>query len=160
MTPRILWLIACILLAMAMAMPSSAEIYKYRDADGVLRFTDNLQEVPKDQREQVESYHEVKTKKDPEVQPDQKDAAGQQDDEMARQAEELKKEKELLDAEYAKLEEDRKLLVESSQKEERSDEEDAELRRNIESFNTRIKAYDEKLKVFEDKVGKYNAQVE
>lgn len=158
MTPRILWLIACILLAVAMAIPASAEIYKYRDADGVLRFTNNLHEVPQDQREQVESIHEVKTEKEPETAPVQEEAAGQQNDEMARQAEELKQEKELLDAEFAQLEEDRKLLVEMSQKE-RSDEEDAELRQNIESYNARIKAYDEKLEIFEKKVGEYNAQV-
>ena len=157
MTFRIILVLVFFLLATA--IPSSAEIYKYRDANGVLRFTDNLQEVPKDQREQVESYQEIKTKKEPEVQPAQKDAAGQQNAEMAQQAEALKKEKELLDAEYAKLEEDRKLLVELSEKE-RNNEEDVEFRKTIENFNARIKAYDEKLKVFEQKVGEYNAQVE
>ena len=157
MTLRIILLIALFL--MAVAMPSSAEIYKYRDADGVLRFTNNLQEVPKDQREKVQSYGEIKTKKEPAAATEQEGTAGEQNNEAAQQAEELKKEKELLDAEYAQLEEDRKLLVEMSQKE-RSDEEDAELRQNIESFNARIKEYEDKLKVFEDKVGEFNAQVE
>jgi len=157
MTFRTLFLIAFFLLATT--MPSSAEIYKYRDAKGVLRFTDNLQEVPKDQREQVESYQEIKTKKEPEVIPPQKDTAKTQNSEMDQEAEDLKKEKELLDAEYAKLEEDRKLLVELSQKE-KSAEEDAEFRQTIESFNARIKSYDEKLKVFEEKVSQFNAKVE
>ena len=127
MTFRILLLTGFFMLAAA--MPSSAEIYKYRDADGVLRFTDNLQEVPKDQRKQVEQYQEIKTKKEPEAAPVQEKTARPQNDEMAQQAEELKKEKELLDAEYAKLEEDRKLLVELSGKE-RNDEEDAEFRKS------------------------------
>jgi E3 ubiquitin-protein ligase DOA10 len=154
MTFRIL-LIALFLLSTAVY--SSAEIYKYRDADGVLRFTNNLHEVPKDQREKVDSMHEIETKAEPE-----KDPAGSSpktpESGMDKQAEELRNEKELLDSEYVKLEEDRKLLVEMSQKE-KSAEEDAAFRKQIESFNARIKAYDEKLKVFEEKVGQYNAQV-
>ena len=154
MTFRIL-LIALFLLSTAVY--SSAEIYKYRDADGVLRFTNNLHEVPKDQREKVDSIHEIETKVEPE-----KDPAGSQvktpESDMDKQAEALKSEKELLDSEYAKLEEDRKLLVEMSQKEKNA-EEDAAFREQIESFNARIKAYDEKLKVFEQKVGEYNAKV-
>ena len=37
---------------------SFAEFYKYRDKDGVLRFTDNLVDVPADQRPRVHSYSE------------------------------------------------------------------------------------------------------
>ena len=37
---------------------SFAEFYKYRDKDGVLRFTDNLVDVPEDQRPKVDSYSE------------------------------------------------------------------------------------------------------
>ena len=141
------------------AVSASAEIYKYRDANGVLRFTNNLQEVPQDQREKVQSYHEIETKADPtEGSPQQQAAEPQADDALEQEEESLREEKELLDAEFAKLEGERKMLVELSQKD-RSDEEDAEFRRHIESFNARTKAYDEKLKVFEDKVSKYNAKV-
>ena len=141
------------------AVSASAEIYKYRDADGVLRFTNNLQEVPKDQREGVQSYHEIENKAEPAESPAQENAVEPQADDALRQEEQtLKDEKALLDAEFAKLEEERKLLVELSQKD-RSDEEDAEFRQHIESFNARIKDYDEKLKVFEEKVSKYNAKV-
>jgi hypothetical protein len=43
-----------------MWLPSSvlAEYYQYRDQNGVLRFTDNLADVPEDQRQQIESYTE------------------------------------------------------------------------------------------------------
>jgi hypothetical protein len=150
MTFRIL-LIAFFLLSTAVS--SSAEIYKYRDANGVLRFTNNLHEVPIDQREKVDSMHEIETKTEPE-----KDPAKTPESDMDMEAEALNSEKELLDNEYAKLEEDRKLLVEMSEKEKNA-EEDAAFREQIESFNARIKAYDEKLKVFEEKVGQYNAQV-
>jgi hypothetical protein len=146
------------LFLVATAASSSAEIYKYRDANGVLRFTNNLQEVPKDQREKVQSYNEIESEKEPEQGPAQENSTKAQKSEMDRQAEALKKEKELLDQEYAQLEEDRKSLVEMSQKE-KSAEEDAEFRQKIENFNARIKAYDEKLKVFEEKVSQYNAKV-
>ena len=156
MTFRIL-LIGLFLLSTAVS--ASAEIYKYRDASGVMRFTNNLHEVPKDQREQVQSYHEIKPKVEAAEDPAQKSPAKPEDDAMAKQAEELKKEKELLDNEYAKLEEDRKSLVEMSQKE-KSDEEDAAFREQIESFNARIKAYDEQVKAFEEKVEQYNTAVQ
>ena len=145
-----------LLFLLSIAVSSSAEIYKYRDANGVLRFTNNLQEVPKDQREKVDSFHEIETKTEPE------DPAGSPakapESDIAKQTEALMNEKELLDSEYAKLEDDRKLLVEMSQKE-KNDEEDAAFRKQIESFNARTKAYDEKRKAFEEKVGQYNATV-
>jgi DNA repair exonuclease SbcCD ATPase subunit len=37
---------------------ATAEIYKYRDAQGVLRYTYDLGEVPEDQRPGIESYEE------------------------------------------------------------------------------------------------------
>ncbi|KPA09481.1 hypothetical protein MHK_010313 [Candidatus Magnetomorum sp. HK-1] len=35
-----------------------AEFYKYKDSNGVLRFTDTLSEVPENQRKQVDKYQE------------------------------------------------------------------------------------------------------
>jgi membrane-associated HD superfamily phosphohydrolase len=35
-----------------------AEFYKYKDSTGVLRFTDNLSEVPENQRKSVDKYKE------------------------------------------------------------------------------------------------------
>ena len=154
MTIRILLIV---LFLLSTAVSSSAEIYKYRDAKGVLRFTNNLQEVPKDQREKVDSFHEIETKVEPEE--DQAGSAAKTlESDMGKQAEALTNEKELLDSEYAQLEEDRKSLVEMSQ-EEKSAEEDAAYREQVESYNVRIKAYEEKRKAFEEKVGQYNAQV-
>ena len=39
----------------------NAEFYRYRDANGVLRFTDNLAEVPKDQRPGAQRYETFKS---------------------------------------------------------------------------------------------------
>ena len=58
-------MIARILILMTLismiSIPACAEFYKYRDANGVLRFTDNLMDVPEDQRENLKSYTEVVT---------------------------------------------------------------------------------------------------
>ena len=51
MVIRILLLLVALSL---IPMPVFAEFYKYKDANGVLRFTDNLLEVPKDQREMIQ----------------------------------------------------------------------------------------------------------
>jgi len=45
-------------------LSASAEFYRYKDANGVLRFTDNLAEVPDDQKPKV--YEESLNKKAPE----------------------------------------------------------------------------------------------
>ena len=51
---------AVIILILA-GLPSlvCAEFYKYRDGNGILRFTDNLSEVPKDQRPEIKTYQEA-----------------------------------------------------------------------------------------------------
>jgi hypothetical protein len=53
-------LLYTLLFLICMWLPSSvlAEYYQYRDQNGVLRFTDNLADVPEDQRQQIESYTE------------------------------------------------------------------------------------------------------
>ena len=50
---------AVIILILA-GLPSlvCAEFYKYRDGNGILRFTDNLVDVPEDQRPKVHTYSE------------------------------------------------------------------------------------------------------
>ena len=56
-------LLYALLFLICMWLPSSvlAEYYQYRDQNGVLRFTDNLADVPEDQREQIERYTESET---------------------------------------------------------------------------------------------------
>jgi len=39
-------------------IPGSAEFYRYYDENGILRFTDNMAEVPEDQRPKVKRYEE------------------------------------------------------------------------------------------------------
>ncbi|MCG6909908.1 MAG: DUF4124 domain-containing protein [Deltaproteobacteria bacterium] len=146
------------LFILSLAVASSAEFYKYRDADGVLRFTDNLQDVPKDQREGAQSYQEVKSEPpvSEEAAPEVDEAAGAQGG-NTKAYNELKSEKEALDNEYAQIEADRKKLV-AMTKSPKNDEEYEAFQGQIKRFNDRVKAYEEKLAIFEQKVEAYNAQ--
>lgn len=55
---RVAWVWFSILLVLP---PAYAEIYKYKDPSGVTIFTDNLADVPPDQREDVQRFKEIKS---------------------------------------------------------------------------------------------------
>lgn len=56
---RMKWILPVILAAALMAgLPVSAEFYKYYDEDGNVHFTDDYNQIPLDQREDVEGYEE------------------------------------------------------------------------------------------------------
>jgi hypothetical protein len=63
-------------------LQAGAEFYRYTDENGVLRFTDNLQEVPPDQRPQLKKYKEAED----DMTPAQRAAKRQREAEAARQA--------------------------------------------------------------------------
>ena len=48
-----------LLLMVFIVHPADADIYKYRDVQGVIRYTYDLAEVPEDQRPQVQTYEEA-----------------------------------------------------------------------------------------------------
>lgn len=130
----------------------SAEFYKYRDENGVLRFTDNLQEVPESQREGVQQYHETKSSELP-------GTIEAQGDDSRTEAEKLQAEKALLDNEYKMLLEERKVLEEAA-KIARAPAKNEAFEKKILDFNTRLSAYEEKRMLFKAKVDTYNAQVD
>ncbi|MFW6241195.1 MAG: DUF4124 domain-containing protein, partial [Thermodesulfobacteriota bacterium] len=55
---RLLPLTAVLLLAVTVG-PANAQFYKYKDADGNIRFTDDLSQVPPEQRESAPGYREA-----------------------------------------------------------------------------------------------------
>lgn len=50
--------------------PVYAEYYRYKDENGVLRYTDNIADVPESQREKIDSYYEAKDYLTPEERAD------------------------------------------------------------------------------------------
>lgn len=53
------WGVPVVAICLICAVPSWGEFYRYRDANGVLRFTDNIAEVPENQRPKVKQYGEA-----------------------------------------------------------------------------------------------------
>lgn len=144
---------AILLILLALPVLASAEIYKYRDQNGVLRFTDNLAEVPPAQREAVEQYQEIRT---PAEAVEQTPApASEKDAQDARSVEkELTHEKEALDHEYSQLMEMRK-SIEGAPQPGTSEEMDAH-NKEAQDYNIRLKIYEVKLKAFREKLEAYH----
>ena len=146
MTNRIVTLF---LVLLVLPMLVSAEIYKYRDQNGVLRFTDNLTEVPIDQRENIEQYQEIKTT----------GAVGQstaneeavQDPKVIEK--ELTDEKGVLDNQYSQLMEMRSSIEAAPQP--GTPEEIASHEQKIKDYNAQLKIYEVKQKAFREKVAEY-----
>jgi len=145
---------AILLILLALPVLASAEIYKYRDQNGVLRFTDNLAEVPPAQREAVEQYQEIRT---PAEAVEQTPAPVSEKDAVqdARSVEkELTHEKEALDHEYSQLMEMRK-SIEGAPQPGTSEEMDAH-NKEAQDYNIRLKIYEVKLKAFREKLEAYH----
>lgn len=83
---------------------SSAEFYKYRDESGVLHYTDDLSEIPKDQLSKVDTYQERNDFIRPELK--------QQKIEDAKRKK-LCKTKAVLDKEYKELSKTKQSLVDA-----------------------------------------------
>lgn len=136
---------------------SYAEFYKYVDENGVTRFTDNLLDVPKDQRKSVKSYTESVT-------PDEEKPAesAKKEDKtkgLNKRSEELNAERELLAKEFAELDMERKELLKNAPEPQEQEAYEAHVKK-VEEFNARIQAYEAKRKVFQEKVDEFNAIVE
>ena len=146
-------IVTMLLVLLVLPMLASAEIYKYRDQNGVLRFTDNLTEVPVDQRENIDQYQEIKTQPDVAQQPSD-NASGQAAVQDAQAIEkELVDEKAVLDSEYNQLTDMRNSLEAAPQP--GTPEEIAAHENKIKDYNARLKIYQVKQKAFREKVQAY-----
>lgn len=109
-------LLGTVLLVAILCSPLMAKIYKYVDADGNLRFTNDITQVPDDQREKMATIDEIpSTAADDEVQKkldaalDQVMEANRQADQAAAEAAQKKRSDEL-EKRRAALEEEREAL--------------------------------------------------
>ncbi|RKY75224.1 hypothetical protein DRQ07_12220 [candidate division KSB1 bacterium] len=59
--------ITIVLILLLIPIFSSAEFYQYKDKNGVLHFTDNISEIPRDQRLKIKSYEEPSDYTAPEI---------------------------------------------------------------------------------------------
>lgn len=137
------------------AMPLSAEIYQYRDASGVLHFTDNILDVPPAQRPMVNATAEIVSPK-PETRPD--DPVGEDmetPDERPRAYRQLLEEQNSLDQLFLDLEA-QKIALNKEREKISSREQLQEYRKKIENFNRQVKAFTERRESFVQKTRAFN----
>jgi hypothetical protein len=158
------------LLVMGTVSAGFAEFYKYIDEDGKVQFTDNIANVPPDQRERLEAYEEVTPSKtrQPGQTPEMEAVTGEEgerstavvDDEelIDDRAEALEKRGAALEKEYEALMEEREGLDKAA-KVRLTPAKKRELVERISDFNLRIKAYEKKRQAYNAEVEAYNAGV-
>jgi predicted RNase H-like nuclease (RuvC/YqgF family) len=125
----------------------TAEFYKYVDKDGVVRFTDDISQVPEDQRKDVDTFKSVEPPPALETQEGsgsadagQESAAPQKGQLDARQ-QQLQAEIQQLDAEYQGLMEEK-----------------AALEQELSTVRTKpkMRVYNEKVRVLNEKLSEYS----
>lgn len=160
---KAIWLIVPLILCLC--GPVSAEFYKYTDQDGNIRFTDDLSQVPKDQRTTVTSYDEsesaqqtaapVGKKKDGQQPLEQKQEAGNSLDAQGKQ---IQSKKDELDKQYQALMQE-KARLEAEKEKPKSTDETVQLNQKISELNKNISQYDQKRKALNVEIEAYNARV-
>ena len=132
---------------------ANAEIYKYRDAQGVVRYTYDLAEVPEDQRPKVQAYDEEPADSEPEsgesITPAKASEKEPEKEDLIvdeKKIEELNQRKKDLDAEFAELMEEKYKLVKEKEK----------LADSLAGRDTKAVAeYDDKVKKLNQKIAEY-----
>ena len=160
------------ILMIVMLIPtlSHAEFYKYRDASGALRFTDNLAEVPKDQRPKVQKYKEP----DDYLTPEQKAAklkAARESTDTASPGQkttslektqatrmDLNKKKMALDQEYGELMKTKEALMAGENEAMKTQEGTRAHREKVTRLNLRIVDFEKRRKAFEKEVDAFEKQ--
>lgn len=156
------------------AAPALSEYYRYRDSDGVVRFTDDLSRVPQDQRPDVKTYQSSAVVPDesaagPSVRPradwgstasgeDPSDAAAREE-QTYRQAAELDQEQAELKQTFATLGEARASLESQAPPAWAPAAQRDAYRRQVEALNARIHRYEAQRAEYSRRVEVFNAQV-
>jgi hypothetical protein len=147
--------------------PALGEFYKYRDANGVLRFTDNLAEVPPDQRPNVSRYQQVedfqaptdRLSAEPTPETEQEESGGSQEEsdaaQIAARYRELNQKKAALDKEYTELVAAQQSLAQERQSADTNEEKKA-VNQKVQGLNERIAAFEQKRAAFEQEVQAFN----
>ena len=156
-----------ILLTLLFAVHCYAEIYKYIDENGQKRWTDDLSQVPVEQRDSAERIQTEQTLENPADQATD-DAAPPEPVEKREQAtfdtdepnrEALEKEKADLDAMYQELLQERQ-RIEKAKSETKGAPAKRALRKRITAYNEKAETYEERLKAFNDNVTRYNQRIQ
>jgi flagellar biosynthesis/type III secretory pathway protein FliH len=158
-----------LLLLLFFTVPSNADIYKYIDENGQKRWTDDLSQVPVDQRNSAERMETEETFATPPPDAEDGNAAPEPSatteeeisdtDEPNREA--LEKEKAALKIKYEELlqerEEIEKATAEAKAQGKRLEE---SMRKRITAYNDMVEAYEKRLTVYNGNVAQFNQRIE
>ena len=163
------WLI---LLSMVLfSMSASAEYYRYLDKNGNVHFTDDLTNVPEDQRTNINEYTGFQggsndQEKDEQKAEESKSIIEKEEgknkadiNEFSEIKKRLDQEKEKLDEEYRTLMEE-KNEIEKNKNKYRSKSQAKKYNKVILEFNEKIEDYEKRKNLFNEEVEKYNQRVE
>jgi len=168
-----IWIFSLILFLTCLTVgspPASGEYYRYYDENGVLRFTDNMAEVPVDQRPQVKRYGE-EANRAPEQPAGEAEVQRRQDlqENSAREsapvrsadiqsAEDLRGVREELDEDYADLQRRREAL-QAERDTLTTPEEVRAYQQKVRELNESIQRFETRRQEFIQKAKEHNALV-
>ena len=149
-----------VIIILLLAASLQAQIYKYVDEEGRKRWTDDLSQVPIEQRTSAEQFEGVRDiPQEPSSKKEESKTAttadtDQPDDKTELTRESLMKEKLELDNQYQLLLDERKQIEEM--KSEKGDAAaQAERNRRISTYNAKIEQYETQLNAYKEKVDAY-----
>jgi len=162
---RLIYMLAVLTVIMGFAALSSAEIYRYRDAGGVLRFTDNPAEIPESQLpESLKTYKKIEEFSPPEAEitPQPKTASPKAAENVVTEetapSDALIEQRRGLSSEHAEI----KTLtqkLDSQKVSVKTPAERNEYNESVRLLNERISAYEKKRKVFEENLNAFNEEL-
>ena len=148
-------LLLCLLLTPTLA---GAEFYRYRDAQGTIRFTDNIAEVPPDQRPGVRRYEGTPTAPAPGADAaDGGDAQAIDFEDLQAARMQLNDTKAELDREFGELMRDKEALSQE-RAQVTSAEEAAAVKEKILELNRRITDYERRRQEYENTLAEFKAR--